>query len=52
MRVWHVRLFEFVDGTPNQRYECAFGIQRHVPITFKRIFNIGIIYAHPQLVEH
>ena len=42
--LWHspcgmLRLFELVDGNP-----------RRVPITFKRIFNIGIIYAHPSIV--
>jgi len=31
-----LRLFELVDGNP-----------RRVRTTFKRIFNIGIIYAHP-----
>ncbi|MCE2401407.1 hypothetical protein J4G08_11025, partial [Candidatus Poribacteria bacterium] len=44
--LWHspcgmLRLFELVDGDP-----------RRVPITFKRIFNIGIIYAHPSLRSH
>ncbi len=39
--LWHspcgmLRLFELVDGNP-----------RRVRTTFKRIFNIGIIYAHP-----
>ncbi len=32
-----LRLFKLVDGT------------RRVPTTFKRIFNIEIIYAHPSI---
>jgi len=36
-----LRLFELVDGNP-----------RRVRTTFKRIFNIGIIYAHPHVFNY